>query len=163
MAIHNIIQPEIIVIDSNIRLRKYSDDCMFALKWYQDIDTVMLVDGVSVPYSIEKLYRMYHYLEQNMEVYFIEVKENNKYIPIGDVSFSPFDMPIVIGNKNYRNKGIGTKVIKALILRARALKFSSLEIREIYDYNEGSKKLFEKLGFKAVKTTSKGKSYRLEF
>ncbi len=36
-------------------------------------------------------------------------KYDGGYIPIGDVTFSQEDMPIVIGDKAYRGKGIGEK------------------------------------------------------
>lgn len=62
MPIKNIQQPDYIEIDSKLRLRKYNDDCDFALSWYQDEETLMLVDGVNAPYDMERLYRMYHYL-----------------------------------------------------------------------------------------------------
>lgn len=155
-------QPEIIEIEKNLRLRKYNSDCDFALEWYKDEETVYLVDGVKDVYNIDKLYRMYDYLSKNYEVYFIEVLENEKFIPIGDVSFSNFDIPIVLGNKNYRNKGIGKKVINCLIQRAKNLGFNFLEVKEIYEYNYGSMKLFESFGFEKFKKTEKGFSYRLK-
>jgi len=163
MAIKGIIQPEIIEIDRDLRLRKYTDDCAFALDWYQDEETLLLVDGTNQPYHIEKLYQMYHYLQSKGEVYFIETKtvDDSDYVPIGDVTFWQNDMPIVIGNKNFRGKGIGTKVVKVLIKRALELSFPYLEIAEIYNYNIGSQKLFKNLGFQVIGNTDKGHSYRL--
>lgn len=162
MAISGITQPEIIEIDEQLRLRKYSNDCAFALAWYQDVETVYLVDGVKKPYDMEKLYRMYHYLESRGEVYFIEIKPagSSDYLPIGDVSFWQQDMPIVIGDQRFRGMGIGKKVVQALIERARQLEFPWLEVAEIYDYNTGSQRLFESVGFQKVRATEKGHSYR---
>lgn len=164
MAIPYVEQPEFIEIDFGLRLRKYTDDCAFALEWYQDSETVLLVDGVPEPYTKEKLYRMYHYLRDHGELYFIEVKNHgeNDFFPIGDVTFWQEDMPIVIGQKDLRGRGIGRKVVKALVERGRQLGYPYLEISEIYDYNEGSRRLFESLGFQAVKKTPKGHSYRLQ-
>lgn len=163
MAIDGITQPETIEIDDFVRLRRYTDDCAFALEWYQDEETLWLVDGVRIPYDLEKLYRMYHYLQGKGEVYFIEVRTDtaSDYVPVGDVSFWQKDMPIVIGNKNFRGRGIGTKVVKALIKRGQKLGFPYLEVDEIYDYNTGSQRLFEGLGFQTIKTTDKGHGYRL--
>lgn len=106
MAITGIEQPEIIEIDRHLRLRKYADDCAFALEWYQDEETLLLVDGADNPYDMEKLYRMYHYLQDKGEAYFIEMRENDSsdYIPIGDVAFWQEDMPIVIGDKTWQRK-----------------------------------------------------------
>lgn len=163
MPITGILQPEIIIIDSCLRLRKYTDDCSFALNWYQDEETLLLVDGVTTPYTPEKLLRMYHYLEHKGELYFIEVMSPDviDFFPIGDVTFCQHDMPIVIGDTAFRHQGIGRKVIDALIHRAKQLGFPYLEVAEIYDYNTGSQKLFTSTGFQIAEKTEKGHRYRL--
>ena len=76
MAIQGIEQPEIIQIDATLRLRKYDDEHDFALAWYQDEETVWLVDGNRNPYTPERLAGMYRYLNEAGELYFIEVLEN---------------------------------------------------------------------------------------
>lgn len=58
------------------------------------------------------------------------------------------------------NKGIGTKVLQRMVERARELSFVEILVEEIYDWNLGSRKLFEKCGFEAVKKTEKGCSYK---
>ena len=161
MAIQGIEQPEIIQIDATLRLRKYDGVHEFALTWYQDEETVWLVDGKRNPYTLERLDGMYHYLDNAGELYFIELLENGTYKPIGDVTFWQEDMPIVIGDPNYRGKGIGRSVILALIQRGRMLGFNRLEVGEIYDWNEGSRRCFESLGFTICRKTEKGHSYRM--
>lgn len=120
MPIEKIEQPQIIEIDDTLRLRKYDGKFDFAFEWYQDTETVYLVDGVKEPYSFGKLRGMYEYLNEHGELYFIEAGENGNYKPIGDVTFWQNDMPIVIGDKNYRGKHIGRKVILALIERGKS-------------------------------------------
>lgn len=107
-------QPEHIITDEKIRLRKYDGFFDFALEWYQDKESLLLVDGKDEPYTMEKLQRMYEYLNEHGELYFIEYLVNGSFSPIGDVTFWQQDMPIVIGDKNYRGKGIGRKVVTAL-------------------------------------------------
>ena len=125
------------------------------------IELLDLVDGKeSRPYDMERLIKMYEYLSNRGELYFIEIKQGNDFVPIGDVTLSIEDLPIVIGEKGYRGEGIGSKVIEALKLRASALGYKQLGVREIYDYNIASQKLFEKQGFNKVKKTDKGYSYR---
>lgn len=51
MPIEGITQPDTITISSTLRLRKFSDDCAFALDWYQDQGTLLLVDGKTDPMS----------------------------------------------------------------------------------------------------------------
>ena len=86
---------------------------------------------------------MYEYLNKQGELYFIEVLEKGAYRPIGDVCFWKDDMPIVIGEKTYRGKGIARKVIAALIERGKALGYDSLRVNEIYDFNIASRKCLD--------------------
>ena len=163
MAIQGIEQPVVIQIDEFLRLRKYDGVYDFALAWYQDEETVYLVDGKRDPYTIERLGGMYRYLNNAGELYFIEVFENGTYKPIGDVTFWQEDMPIVIGDSSYRGKGIGRKVISALIERGKILGYDHLTVGEIYDWNEGSRRCFESVGFVAYEKSEKGSAYRLIF
>ena len=61
--------------------------------------------------------------------------------PSGDVTFWREDMPIVIGDRRFRGKGIGGKVVAALIARGRALGWDRLGVAEIYDHNAASRAL----------------------
>lgn len=162
MPIPGIVQPDLIMIDDAVRLRKFDDRFDFAFPWYQDEETVYLVDGVRRPYSEETLGNMYHYLDRHGELYFIEVLENGAYRPVGDVTFWQEDLPIVIGDAGYRGKGIGGKVVSALIERGRKLGYDRLFVREIYEYNIGSRKCFESVGFRAYEKTEKGNRFVLE-
>ena len=71
------------------------------------------------------------------------------------------DMPIVIGEREYRRKGIAKKVISALVERGRTKGYDKLYLGEIYDFNIGSQKCFESLGFRAYEKTDKGSRYLL--
>ena len=161
MAIQGIEQPAIIQIGHALRLRKYDGVHDFALEWYQDEETVYLVDGKRDPYTMERLGGMYRYLNNAGELYFIEALENGTYKPIGDVTFWQEDMPIVIGDRNYRGKKIGRKIVSALVERGKELGYDHLEIGEIYDWNEGSRRCFESVGFVAYEKTDKGAKYKL--
>lgn len=161
MVMEKMEQPEIIQIDNETRLRKYDGNYAFAYDWYQDVDMIYLIDGVKQAYSYETLTNMYEYLNKQGELYFIEVKKDRKYLPIGDVTFWQYDMPIVIGDRNYRGKGIGKKVIRSLIERGKNLGYHDLYVNEIYDFNIVSRKCFESLGFEPYEKTDKGSRFRL--
>ena len=156
-------QPEILQIDEETRLRKFDGIYDFAFEWYQDPETVQLVDGTRTPYSQQTLQCMYEYLDEHGELYFIEVINEGVYIPIGDVTFWKDDMPIVIGDKAYRGRDIGRKVIRCLIERGKILGYDSLFVGEIYDFNPISRKCFESLGFRAYEKTEKGSRFVLTF
>lgn len=162
MPIPKIQQPDILIIDDTLRLRKYDGNFDFAWGWYQDKETLLLVDGDTRPFDQKRLEKMYTYLDTHGELYFIEAMQNGTYVPIGDVTFSQQDMPIVIGDKQFRAKGIGRRVIAALVTRAKQLGYSYLLIDEIYDYNIGSRKMFESVGFYSFEAKGKGHRYRLD-
>lgn len=148
-------------IEDTLRLRRFDGDYGFAFEWYQDPETVLLVDGKAKPYSYETLTNMYNYLNNKGELYFIEVNENGKWKPIGDVTFWQEDMPIVIGEREYRGKGIGKKVVSALVERSKAMGYNKLYVGEIYDFNIGSQKCFESVGFRSYEKTEQGSRYVL--
>ena len=162
MPIPDIPQPLILPITHNLRLRAFDGCYDFAFSWYQDEETVYLVDGARRPYSRETLSNMYRYLDAHGELYFIEVLENAAWKPIGDVTFWQEDMPIVIGEKTYRGKGIGRKVVAALIDRGRELGYETLRVGEIYHWNTASRRCFESLGFRVWEHTEKGDGYLLK-
>ncbi len=161
MPINGTEQPEIIEIDDTLRLRRF--DCVFdfALEWYRDEETVWLVDGDRKLYDEALLRRMYEWLDLEGELYFIEFLIDGVFRPVGDVTFWQEDMPIVIGEPSMRGKGIGRRVIAALVERGRALGYKELFADEIYDWNAGSRKCFESMGFEACEKTEKGQRYRL--
>lgn len=162
MPISGIVQPETIMVDEGIRLRRFDGKYDFAYEWYQNEETVWLMDGCRELYDWDKLERMYRYLDEHGELYFIEVKEADGYIPIGDVTFWQEDMPIVIGDLRYRQKGIGAKVVGALIQRGKSLGYPYLLVSDIYEYNIASRKTFTSQGFVPCKKTEKGSGYRRE-
>ena len=161
MPIAGIEQPEILQIQKNLRLRKFDGVYDFAFEWYQDEETVYLVDGIRKKYNWETLKCMYEYLDKQGELYFIEVLEGDIFKPIGDVTFWQADMPIVIGAKDYRGKGIAKKVIGTLIQRGKLLGYTEQYVNEIYEYNVASRKCFERMGFTAYERTEKGNRFVL--
>ena len=163
MPIPNIPQPEILPVSETLRLRKFDDVYSFALEWYQDPELVWLVDGKREPYTVEKLGQMYHYLDRQGELYFIEALTDGAWKPIGDVTFWQEDMPIVIGEAKHRGKGIGKAVLAVLIQRGRELGFPSLGVEEIYEWNPASRKCFESTGFRECGKTEKGNRFEIKF
>ena len=158
-------RPETLEVSPSIRLRRFhglTEAAARALAWYQDADTVLLVDGVDAPYTPGKLEGMYTYLDNHGELYWIEVLEDGAWLPIGDVSFWPEDIPIVIGDKRWRGRGVGKAVVERLIARARELGWEQVKVGEIFDFNQGSQALFQSLGFQVSGVTDKGHSYALK-
>ncbi|WP_235847405.1 GNAT family N-acetyltransferase [Streptococcus pneumoniae] len=136
--------------------------CEEAFAWYQDVNLVYLVDGVKLPYSQATLEAMYSYLDRHGELFWIEVKEKGEWFPIGDITLSQDNLPIVIGNSAYQHRGLGKKILSALIELARVKGWKELRVKEIYTYNHASRRCFKSLGFVENGATEKGRSFILE-
>lgn len=137
MAIQGIEQPEQILIHEQLRLHKNTGEQEFAFSWYQDEETVYLVDGVRKPYDHATLDAMYSYLDAHGELYFVEWKENGVWVPIGDVTFWQEDLPIVIGAKEYHGRGIGKDVVSGKTEKGHAYRLNLREKPQIFVKNSG--------------------------
>lgn len=161
MPINNIPQPEIIHINDHLRLHKYSGTYDFALPWYSDPETLRLIGSPPTPYTLEKIADMYEYLERKGELYFIEILEEQRWLPIGDVTFCHDDMPILIGEKRFRSQGTGKAVVNALVQRGKELGYTELYVEDIYDFNTASIKCFTSAGFIPYRKTPEGHGYHM--
>lgn len=161
MPISGVPQPQLLQVDDRLRLRRFDGEFAVALPWYQDEETLRMVDGCTQPYDLPRLEKMYRYLENQGEEYFIEIQTEEGWKPVGDVTFWPQDIPIVIGEKACRGQGIGRRVVQALAKRAKALGYAEIFVHEIYSYNLPSQKMFESVGFERCGVTENGISYRL--
>ena len=153
-----------LLIDKDLRLRpiRLPDDLIIALPWYQDKEVLYYSEGVGTsPYDIAIIERMYSYLGKIGEVYIIEINQSEGWTPIGDATLSKDMLPIVIGKKEFRGKGVGKRVISLLIEKAKELNWNEMKVNKVYSYNISSKKMFERLGFKkiATKLDDKGREY----
>jgi RimJ/RimL family protein N-acetyltransferase len=143
------------LLDNNLRLRPIimPEDVAIAIPWYLDPEVLYYSEGgeSSTKYDSDRVQAMYNYLLNKAEVYIIEVDTKNGWLPIGDVSlFHESGVPIVIGNPEYRSKGIGKRVIQLIINRAKELGRKNISTNGIYTFNERSCRLFESLGFTMV-------------
>lgn len=145
--------------EGNVRLRPVllPDDIDVAWAWYQDVETLALSQRPGTePLSRDRVARMYQYQAAHGEFYMIEIQgaigvqdaaDSPSWHPIGDVMLAPDTLPIVIGVPAARRRGIGRRVLALLIARARQLGWPTLQAKEIWSYNEGSRRLFQSAGF----------------
>ena len=168
VAISGLNEPEAIQVSPVIRLRPFDpqdipdDQFQMLLPCYQDRETVRMVDGPNAePYDLDKLTAMFRYMSTHGELYLIELlTADGGWVAIGDAGLQPSATPVVL-SPEFRGRGIGRAVIKALIERARVLGWQSVEVSEIYDYNVASRRTYESLGFVIVGDTELGHRYRL--
>ncbi len=155
--------------DGDLRLRELqAADIDTALGWYQDPYVLRMSEGPAAePFDRQRVERMYAVLGELGELYVIEVPEGDVWRAIGDATLARDTLPIVIGERRYRGKGIGGRVLDLLIGRARQLGWPRLEVKHVYAYNEASRRLFLSRGFVQAGTGVEGvdtayERYRLE-
>lgn len=126
-------------------LVKYFPNYKLTLSWYEDVETVKMVDNADTPYDLDQLEMMYEYLNKNGDLFYIAYK--NKLI--GDCAIFDENMVAIVVSKEYRGRKIGSKVLDKLISYAREEELSYLKA-EIYDFNQVSKSLFKSHGFEKI-------------
>jgi len=140
------------LIDRNLRLRpvELPEDIEIALPWYQDPEVLYFSEGKGVsPYDYKIVEKMYRFFVEKCEFYIIEIRTKNEWIPIGDAGLCRDSLPIVIGRKDERSKGIGREVLHMLIERAMVLGWKELQV-SVYTYNERARRLYEGAGFDLI-------------
>ena len=126
-------------------LVKYFPSYKLTLPWYEDVETVKMVDNENAPYDMEQLKNMYGYLDRNGDLFYIAYK--NKLI--GDCAIFDDNMVAIVVSKEYRGMKIGSKVLDRLITLAKEKDLGYLNA-EIYDFNQVSQSLFKSHGFEKI-------------
>ena len=153
MPINNIKQPFIIEIDDSLRLLKYNGNYEEALTGYQDPYVYQNSEGIfddTKKPDINYIKGMFEWLNNNGELYYIQIREGQDFISIGDVTIKDVNPPIAIWYGKYRGIGIGTKVMKTVIKRLKELGYDKITGTTVYKWNESSQQMHEKLGFVKV-------------
>lgn len=153
-----------IINDNDLQLRpiQLTEDLSIALPWYQFKEVLYYSEGEgTLPYDITTIVRMYNYLTKNGDVSIIEIRISDQWMPIGDATLSKEIVPIVIGHKQFRGKGIEKRVISLLLKRAKGLDWKQIKVNKIYSYNVASRKMFESFGFTKIENglDEKGREY----
>ena len=165
MALKEFEQPEIIDISDSLRLRKYDGHYELFLPGYQNPVVYQNSEGIfdesRIP-NLDYVKGMCTYLAKVGELYYIEVKENVTYVPIGDVTVKDENPPIAIWVDAYRGKGIGKLVMQTVIDRLKGLGFAKITGSTVYKWNTASQKLHEGLGFHRISEDEKEITYERE-
>ena len=158
MALKEFEQPEIIDINDSLRLRKYDGHYALFLPGYQNPVVYQNSEGIfdesRIP-DLDYVKGMCAYLAKVGELYYIEAKEMDIYVPIGDVTIKDENPPIAIWSDAYRGKGLGKQVMQAVINRLKKLGFTKITGSTVYQWNTSSQKLHEGLGFHRVSEDEK--------
>ncbi|EGC82593.1 GNAT family N-acetyltransferase [Anaerococcus prevotii] len=134
-----------IIVNENIKLVPYFENYETTLKWYEDKDICKQVDNIDFLYDIERLKKMYNYLNTHGTLYYIEYKNEL----VGDISLSNDNEVAIVVCKEFQNKYIGRNCVKKILELAKE-KGSKSVMAKIYAFNHQSRKMFEAVGFKQI-------------
>lgn len=165
MPLDGIKQPEIITLSDVFRLRKYDGRFEVFLPGYRDPVVYQNSEGIfdeEKKPNLAYVRGMCNFLDSVGELYYIEAREEGGFVPIGDVTIKRENPPIAIWRGEYRGRGLGTLVMRAVIERMRALGYDRIVGSTVYKWNTASQKLHEKLGFRRVGETERDYIYELE-
>ena len=141
--------------DEDLRLRpvNLTTDIDLALPWYADCEVLKYSENSSDSYGKNTISGMYNFFLKRGELYIIEIKDKKEHWKaVGDAALTPDTVPIAIGLPEYRNRGYGKRALKLIITRAKQLGWNKLRTKGIWTNNPRSRKTFESVGFKLVKT-----------
>ena len=160
--------------DIDIILRPLCDDHLpFLHKWCADPDVVYWTDGENIPYSVDTVHDIYGRSSQSAFCFVIEVNGVligecwlSKIYPKNIADMYPESMDIrridmMIGEKEYWNKGIGTELVGMLANFAFNGENTDVLHGVVFDFNMRSRRVFEKSGFQAFLKDSEEIYYRL--
>ena len=146
----------IIPVTDDLRLRSYDGHYEIFLPAYQDPFIYQNSEGIfddSRRPDLDYVKGMCDYLSMNGDLYYIEAKEGDQYIPIGDVTIKSENPPIAIWKDFYRGKGIGKKVMRVVIEQLKEKGETRITRSCIYKWNHPSKRMHDSLGFHLVEET----------
>lgn len=130
------------------------------LSWLYDPEVMQGIETSG--YTMENLRSYVESKIKDVDVTFFAIWSNDTNEHIGNLKFETTDkkalvsdLGLLIGNKNYWNKGVGKEACKLGIQYV----FNVLNMRKIYlavyENNPNARKLYEKLGFKLEATLRK--------
>lgn len=102
-------------VSEEISLVPYFDNFEYTLNWYKDFDVCKQVDNIDFVYDIERLKKMYNYLNENGDLYYIEYK--NKLV--GDICLTNDSEITIVICKEYQNRHIGRKCVYEILKIAK--------------------------------------------
>jgi RimJ/RimL family protein N-acetyltransferase len=125
------------------------------INWMNDSDITQFLETGYFPSSSTDLEEYISDIGNNDDVLFLAIVDNETDKHIGNMKLGPInwihrrgDVGILIGEKDFWGQGIATELIRLITSHA----FNNLNLHKLtagcYEENKGSKKAFEKVGFK---------------
>lgn len=131
-----------IILPDQITLIPYYPASETTLGWYQDKTLCRQVDNIDSVYDLDKLNRMYRYLDTHGDLFYIACDGTL----CGDVCLQNTGELSIVICRAYQNRRIGRVVIRKMLELAAEKGFAQC-YAHIYPFNVQSRKMFEALGF----------------
>lgn len=145
-----------------IKLKKL--DKQYFAKWWRDKNLIALTSGNFEPISDKQIEKYFcNILNDKVNLHFI-ITINKR--PIGHISLSKrrglwYETQVVIGEKEFWNRGYGPKAIKLIVKKAIKLNISKIYL-EVRPDNIRAIKAYEKSGFILKKSVYYPKNKNLQ-
>ncbi|RLQ95917.1 GNAT family N-acetyltransferase [Falsibacillus albus] len=158
-----------IVKRDSILVRELEEKDVYLLsKWLSDPAVLQYYEGRDRPHNQEMIYEHYYSRERDLTGCIIEYNQKE----IGYLQFYPlsnhekaeygygeqeklFGMDQFIGEPEYWNRGIGTKLIRMMISHIKDCHHPQKLIMDPQEWNERALRCYEKCGFRRVKLMPK--------
>lgn len=143
-------EPRILNSGKDLRLRAVNADeyASVAVPWYHDAEVLDLSEGGSKPYDEARVRRMFQATSRKGEVYIIELRDDDRWVAVGDAALLSDATAIIIGSEMHRSRGIGSRVLRLLIRRAKELSWATVWVSGVLARNERSLRMYKRAGFK---------------
>jgi len=129
------------------------------LNWFQDSTTKRYISSAA---NIKSLLDLRQYVKERVnrdDVLFLGIFEKNNQLHIGNIKFEPVNseigyaiMGILIGDPDYRQKGVGTEVLKVCTEWLKLNRKIKQIVLGVSKDNPGAIRSYEKAGFKISDT-----------
>lgn len=127
------------------------------LSWFQDAQVGSFIVHADSGQTIEKLKAYVREKSSNANVLFLGIFDRNTQQHIGNIKYEPLDFKnrvalfgILIGNKNYRNKGVASEVLPIVQAWLRENEIDTVYLG-VDPKNVAAIHVYEKLGFRKSK------------
>ncbi|MEK7488162.1 MAG: GNAT family N-acetyltransferase, partial [Patescibacteria group bacterium] len=136
----------------SLRKIKTSDKKYFA-RWWRDEELLTLTSGVLRPISdkeVEKYFSAMILIKRDCHYVVLAEKKVIGHVSLAKRPKGWYETQIVIGEKEYWNKGCGPQAIKILLKKEKSLGGKAIYL-EVRPTNKRAIKAYEQCGFRKVK------------
>ena len=143
-----------------LRPLKSSDASYEYLGWFTETDTKKYIVAASHKLDLDKLSTYIEEKVNDEEILFLGIFDRFSGVHVGNIKYEPIDtdlqyaiMGILIGNKEYRGKGVTPEVLNASAMWLKQNKNIKHIVLGVDVENHAAIKAYEKVGFFISQTT----------